>query len=149
MTEQQHPAVAHLTAALDRAETMARGATPGPWEAEGDDPTDDEVYTAHDGEHGDLYGQMVAFTRGPGSHANMLHIAAFNPAVVLRMVTADRQLLAQHQPIRGAGYSPDGSGYIGMTACTTCGTHDEYGIPWPCPTVLNRAKAWGWNDGTG
>lgn len=130
MTEQQHPAVAHLLAALDRAETTAHGATPGPWEAEGDDPTDDEVYTAHDGEHGDLYGQMVAFTRGPGSHANMLHIAAFNPAVVLRMVAADRQLLAQHAP-----------GLLGE--CTE--DHRDS----PCPTVLNRAKAWGWQGGTG
>jgi hypothetical protein len=42
----------------------AGAATPGPWEFEGDDPTDDELFTVHDGEHGDLVGDLVAYTRG-------------------------------------------------------------------------------------
>lgn len=88
VTEQQHPAVAHLTGALDRAETMAREANPGQW---------------------------------PDPHA----LAAWHPAVVLRMAAADRELLAQHTP-----------GLLGE--CTE--DHRDS----PCPTVLNRAKAWGW-----
>ena len=31
------------------AEATAKTATAGPWEFEGDDPTDDEIYSVHDG----------------------------------------------------------------------------------------------------
>lgn len=40
-----------------------------------------------------------------------------------------------HASGAGQGYLPDGTyGWI-EPACTTCGTEDEYAVPWPCPTV--------------
>lgn len=131
----QHPGVRHLIAALDQAEATARAATPGPWEARHGDPRGDLVCSAHDGEHGDLIGATVAhvfagvrggYDRDPGSlAANMQLIAAWNSAVVLRMVAADRSLLAEHAPNRHGECAED--------------YRDS-----PCPTVLNRARAWGW-----
>lgn len=139
MTE--HPAVAFLRNAHQRAEELARAATPGPWEAEGDDPTDDEIYTCYDGEHGDLLGEMVAFTRGPRSHATMLLIAhAADPVAVLRRIQAERDLLVEHAENWGH--------------CSVCGAEDYDGaerafrrpLPWPCPTVLAVVRGWGWTE---
>ena len=91
--------VTWLHVAMDAAQRDAEAATPGPWEPEGDDLTDDEVYTVHDGEHGDLVGNVVAYARGgwgtdPGTQVtNIHHIARHNPSAVLRRIAADRKLL--------------------------------------------------------
>ena len=45
-------------------------------------------------------------------------------------------LRALHQPVQdGLGYLDDGSYGTISPACSTCGTHDEYAVPWPCPTA--------------
>ncbi len=45
-----------------------------------------------------------------------------------------------HQPTEGLGYGcdeddiPGSYGHIAQV-CTSCGTADEYGVRWPCPTI--------------
>ncbi|MGW5477689.1 DUF6221 family protein [Streptomyces sp. NPDC004008] len=86
--------LAWLREAMDAAQRDAESATPGPWEPEGDDPTDDIVLTVHDAEHGDLIGNTVAHVRGGNATtANMRHIARHDPAAVLRRIAKDRELL--------------------------------------------------------
>lgn len=55
-------------------------------------------------------------------------------AVALEQQTAAVEAL--HQPESGGmGYLPDGGyGTFPGPVCSTCGTPDEYGVPWPCPT---------------
>jgi hypothetical protein len=136
-----------LEAELARVEELARAATPGPWEPEEGDPTDDEVYSVC--EEPDLVGDTVAYTRGRSGTGwqvgNMMHIAAWGPDVVLRRVAAERELLAEHRSTHGLGYV--GRDYVGMdSVCTSCGTADEYGVPWPCRTVLLLAEGYGWKE---
>src|SRR5512139_1516237 len=86
-----------LRSQLDRDEELARAAMPGPWEHDG---TDDEVYSAHNGEHGDQFGNVVAYARGGERESpNAWHIANWNPARALREVEAKRRLLGLHTPI--------------------------------------------------
>jgi hypothetical protein len=144
---EQHPAVAFLVAAHTAAVADAVLGTPGPWEPEGDDPTDDQVMTVHDGEHDDLVGGTVAFVRSGiwgrpdegRTAANMRLIAAHaSPDAVLRRVEAERRILSEH-----AESNRD---------CVTCVT-GGWGWPvtsdckprrWPCATVLGLAAGWGW-----
>lgn len=52
-----------------------------------------------------------------------------------------------HQPTEGMGYYFDENRWDYGTidsACTTCGTVNEYAIPYPCPTI--RALDWGGSD---
>ncbi len=41
-----------------------------------------------------------------------------------------------HQPTEGLGYREDDSYGHMEPVCSVCGTADEYGVPWPCATVL-------------
>lgn len=123
-----------IFAAIEARERLARAATPGPWAPdEGEDPYDDEVYTVHDGEHGDLVGEVVAFARGGDrQHANQLHIAHNNPDAVLRRCAADRRILGlhEHEEMRFAAIAritsipAEKSPFL---ACIACGTRDEEG----------------------
>lgn len=69
-------------------------------------------------------------------------VAAFgSPAAVLRRVAADRQILAEHQPLDEGG--------LGALRCSVCavqpgGDHYLYRVPWPCRTVLLLAEGYGW-----
>lgn len=42
---------------------------------------------------------------------------------------------ALHQPTSGAGFLADGGRGDIDPACSTCGTSDEYAVPYPCPTI--------------
>ena len=45
------------------------------------------------------------------------------------------KVLELHQPVTdGMGFTEDGYGGI-SPACSSCGTSDEYAVPYPCPTV--------------
>jgi hypothetical protein len=68
-------------------------------------------------------------------------LIAASPAVVEPPAdqTALERVQAMHQPTQGLGYDcdeDDTPGSYGEIAqvCTTCGTHDEYGVRWPCAT---------------
>lgn len=53
------------------------------------------------------------------------------------LVAALRAVLYRHKPCpdEGMGWREDHTyGYVGAV-CGACGTPDEYGVPWPCPTV--------------
>lgn len=143
--------VAYLRNAHEHAEMLARAATPGPWEPEGDDPTDDQVMTVHDGEHGDWVGGTVAFVRSGAwgrqsaegrTQANMRLIAAHaSPTAVLARVEAERAVLAEHES------------YFGR-CCSVCAEEDYDGaerlfrrpVDWPCGTVRLLATGWGWTE---
>ena len=103
--------IAFLKARLGEDEAAAKTATAGPWEFEGDDPTDDEIYSVHDGIV-DLVGVTVAFTRDRNV-ANGQHIARHDPARALREVAAGRYILdlfistaalVEHPPVMGEGH---------------------------------------------
>lgn len=159
--------VAFLRNAHGRAEQLARAATPGPWEPEGDDPTDDEVFTVHDGEHGDWVGGTVAFVRSGAygrvdegrTQANMCLIADHaSPDAVLRRVAAEQTILALHQPTWPTGepeYDHHHETVIGEHGRTRyIEVRDDEPTPpyWcaccsttaPCATLLALAAGWDW-----
>lgn len=136
MTE--HPAVVFIQQAHERAEELARAATPGPWAARhridgshrvigGAHPlpgaaTDNRVVHRDDGYPHDS--DVVH----PAADAD--HIALHDPAAVLRRVEAERQILAAHRPM------DDGS------CC--CSTHVGRTLDdW---FLLLLAAGWGWTE---
>lgn len=143
----------YLRAAHTQAEREAEAATKGPWEAEGDDPTDDTVYSVC--EDPDLVGQQVAFTRGAQSYANMVHIARHDPAAVLRRIEAERKQLELHATVenhgrfseRGCGPDCDGDHYM-PPVCRSCRNYAGDPIDAPCPTIEILAEGWGWTPTT-
>lgn len=51
------------------------------------------------------------------------------------VIDALEKVLELHQPVTdGMGFTEDGYGGI-SPACSSCGTSDEYAVPYPCPTV--------------
>jgi hypothetical protein len=130
---EQHPAVRHLIAAHAKAEEVARLAADddGPeWEDEGS-----AVY-----QKGTNNPIVVGPWTGYLPDGERQHIALHDPASVLRRVAAERRILAEH--------ADDGTG-----DCTRCARESEERaglgyfhepLPWPCPTVLGLAAAWGW-----
>ena len=51
------------------------------------------------------------------------------------LLDALEKVLELHQPVTdGMGFTEDGYGGI-SPACSSCGTSDEYAVPYPCPTV--------------
>ena len=125
-------------------------ATPGPWKPKRGDDGDDEVYTVHDGPHGDMVGDIVAYVRGQEyrgvqgrTMANKHLIATMaDPVEVLRRVTAERGILAEHA-VHRCGQQPWDCALestVGRSFCNAC----RAGVLYPCRTVLGLAKAWGW-----
>jgi len=54
----------------------------------------------------------------------------------LAEVDAKRQMVALHVPVAGGqGFTGDKYGRIDF-ACQCCGDSDEFGVAWPCDTVL-------------
>jgi len=106
-------AVAWLREAIGRRKALAEAAGGAPWEAEGDDPTDDEVYSAST--EPDTFGEMVALTRGPYSHENTLHIAANDPRQVIADCETDLGIL--HLYILWTGHDPGAHPALGAAAC--------------------------------
>ena len=133
-------AVAWLRAKIEGDKAAALAATPGPWEFE----DDDELFTVHDGEHGDLVGQPVAFTRhlaGP----NGVHMALHDPRDVIADCAAKLAILDEHVPYECS--DPEG------LRCKVCASGDAYPSgaaihkPWPCPTVVSLSRAYRHRDG--
>jgi hypothetical protein len=73
--------------------------------------------------------------------ADAHHIAAHDPAAVLRRCEADRRILARHEP------QPNGTGFDDGWQCQTCsadgGDGYQYLVPYPCPTIEDLAHAHG------
>jgi Family of unknown function (DUF6221) len=91
MSSEEEGPVAWLRAAITERLELARKATQAPWEPEGGDPTDDEVWIDVDGE-----GWRHVICRGPQSHENMLHIAASDPRDTIARCQAELAILDEH-----------------------------------------------------
>ncbi|MBW5420296.1 hypothetical protein GKQ77_01755 [Streptomyces sp. BG9H] len=81
---------------LDEDERIARAATPGPWRVR------DEGVVGDGGKH-----WPVAYTDSHRAREDCLHVAAHNPARVLREIGAKRQVLAMAQARIEEATSPD------------------------------------------
>lgn len=77
-----------LTAQLDEDERIARAATPGPWEQ-----TPARPGTLASAE----YWHVVDCSETPAARENAEHIAAWDPARVLREIEAKRRIIDQHE----------------------------------------------------
>jgi hypothetical protein len=139
--------VAWLRAQIAARMVAARKATPGPWEFE----SDDEVFTVHDGERGDLVGQTVAFTRH-WADANGGHIAANDPQDAVARCEAELAILDEHYILRNGDMNEAYEQFSIISppfpprdcGCVTChyasqGGVNGYGI---CRTVKFLASAY-------
>ena len=107
---------------LARIRKQADAATEGPWELLGD------------GEYVSGPGILVAPDDGGVTSADAEFIAAARTTVPA-LLDALEKVLELHQPVTdGMGFTEDGYGGI-SPACSSCGTSDEYAVPYPCPTV--------------
>ncbi len=119
--------MAWLRAQIEARKALAEAATPVPWEPEGDDPTDDEVWIDVDGEE-----WRHVILRGPQSHENMLHVAANDPRDVIAWCEAELLILGEHGP--DDTFGPDD------VCCSACG--DVPQVAFPCRTVCLLASGY-------
>ena len=63
------------------------------------------------------------------------HIAANDPARIIRDCTEDLWLLEQHAPVNGMA-EPDPAGEY----CARCSHLNQIGEPYPCPNLLSLAR---------
>lgn len=110
---------------------------------------------------------VIVYDEGVPDDLQAEHIAAFDPASVLRMVTSTRELLKIHLPyLRYVGMDKSrwvlvhGAEAVDMARrvdeiwktdgleCEACGDFEGLGehprLPWPCPSVKAVAGMWGW-----
>ncbi len=150
---------AWLRAAILARTATAEAATQAPWESEGDDPTDDEVWIGLD----DDSAIRLVILRGPGSHENMLHVAANDPQDTIARCEAELAILDEHAPV--ADYPPESIAehrargwqefqltmMAEMVYCDRCHTavddarEDEEqcaGVIYPCKTVRLLASGY-------
>ena len=134
--------VAWLRQVIEGDKAAAEAATPGPWAFEGDDPTDDDLYSVHEGEHGDLVGQTVAFTRDRQVE-NGEHMARQNPLNVIADCEAKLAILAEHAQWGAGGPCKRCADW------STGGVFDIQGVLclWPCQTVRSLASAYRHREG--
>lgn len=119
MSDGEDP-VAWLRAQVEARKALAEAATQVPWEPEGDDLTDDEVWIDVDGEQ-----WRHVICRGPQSHENMLHVALNDPRDVIARCEAELAILDEHGP--DDTFGPDD------VCCCACGDRPQ--VPFPCRTV--------------
>ncbi|MFF6829617.1 DUF6221 family protein [Streptomyces longwoodensis] len=105
--------VVWLRAQLDEDERIARSASDGPWKP--------GVRSGLDVVEGD------GWTVCDASDVDVVHIAAHDPARVLREIDAKRQLLALHQEKQEQGYGTD--------LCAECGFGEVSQSYYPCATL--------------
>jgi hypothetical protein len=141
---EQHPAVVFLRQAHERAEKVARALPRGPWMWMGHwDPGGN--FQALEGPDGIPVLRSRAQT---GNSSKMEWHPAFDgllpePEAVLRRVTNERELLAEHADDEGSCQRCAGPEW----ASDDADGNREWSRspePWPCRTVLLLAQAWGW-----
>ena len=128
---------------LNRIRKQADAATEGPWA-----PWLDQDGTPHMngmlmvGNAAAVIPEGVSWIEGvdvnPIAHTYTPEDRAFIAAArttVPALLDALEKVLELHQPVTdGMGFTEDGYGGI-SPACSSCGTSDEYAVPYPCPTV--------------
>lgn len=75
------------------------------------------------------------------SRADALHIHRQSPSSVLRRCAADKRQVERHA--RKTAWIDDDRN---APVCACCGTHYEYPVRWPCPTLLDLAEGYGLTD---
>jgi Family of unknown function (DUF6221) len=95
MSSEEEGPVAWLRAQVEARKAAAEAATPGPWVFEGDDPTDDELYTIFDTGPDHLFAQTVAFTRHR-QVANGQHMAWNDPRDAIARCEAELGIIEAH-----------------------------------------------------
>lgn len=159
----QHPAVAHLLAAHERAVEVAQATTPvpmaGQWtvvrdkHADRDAPLsliqgEDHDVPEYEGQSSEDYSYglpviVLAADWQDEAEANLRHIALHDPRSVLLRVAEERNILTEHAPT-----PREASGEY----CSVCSQAEEqpqpvgWWVPYPCRTVVGLAKAWGWKE---
>jgi hypothetical protein len=130
-----------ITQQIDHSEAIALAATAGPWHV-----TEYNWQTDFDAGIGTSPGEVDIVGHGyEGGGVERVedarHIAAHDPAAVLRRCAADRKILEHHSPI--------GGGWPGHYVCAGCGYDGGY-CPEPytehvndCPTLLALAEGYG------
>ena len=116
---------------LDKIEARTNAATEGPWVTYTVTPhMGSEVLTAP--REGEDYGDYVVPEYIDMDNAEFIAAARTD---VPALLDALEKVLELHQPVTdGMGFTEDGYGGI-SPACSSCGTSDEYAVPYPCPTV--------------
>lgn len=102
--------VSLLSETLDELERVARAATDGPWEYDGD--AVDVVPSSRGGEYvaryvGDVWGEVKLILPADGEH-----IARWDPKAVLGLVAAVREMLALNSLVRTVDPSAKDSRYL-------------------------------------
>ncbi|MFH9235999.1 DUF6221 family protein [Streptomyces globisporus] len=151
---QSEDILAFLDRAITATEEAARAAAatdPAPWTAAtGTSPTNDHDHAAGSGLLLNAADEPLWDCEQSGTlcmtAAASIHAALHDPEAVLRRCTADRKLIALHQP--------DG------WTCKVCANEEqadedsegEYhwsrsGLTSPCPTIEVLAEGYGWTEG--
>jgi hypothetical protein len=79
--------------------------------------------------------------RSPSARSLMEHIAAHDPATVLRRVAADRQILEEHRANEVYLDDRDLGCFTYLTTLCRCCVN---AVGYPCPTIRLLAKGYGW-----
>jgi uncharacterized protein DUF6221 len=124
-----------LGAQLDADERIARAATAGPWLV--DCETHAEAIIAGDGTSVIAGGRWGGEASVFGSTEDAIHIAAHDPARVLREVEAKRRIVEQHRPV--------GYGGVCLSLCHTRAPGQPQ--TWPCLTLRLLALPYADRDG--
>jgi hypothetical protein len=102
--------VAWLRHQIEGDKAAAEAAAPGPWAHDGDD----DVYTVHHGEHGDLVGGTVAWARGgERESATGTHIALHDPLDVIADCEMKLAWLAEHDGVHRCDWGEHRGGEFG------------------------------------
>ncbi|MFE7780361.1 DUF6221 family protein [Streptomyces nigrescens] len=141
-----------ITIRTNAARLAAEGGS-GRWYSGGrtDDPYVEDWQLESDLVYDSERDQVVVYNEVHPSKNRSVHIALNDPEAVLRRCAADRKLLASHQPAEGVGYGPDDDDTPGAygeiaSACSSCGTLDEYAVRFPCHVVRTLAEGYGWQS---
>ena len=128
----------------DPRETLARirkradAATPGPWGADGhviDAQTGPGNCPGCSGIPSPAHEPACLYSEIAGAGEQDAEFIAAARTDVPALLDALEKVLELHQPVTdGMGFTEDGYGGI-SPACSSCGTSDEYAVPYPCPTV--------------
>ncbi|MEU5742112.1 DUF6221 family protein [Streptomyces tendae] len=151
MTAQGEDLLAWLDRAITARENVAREACDGGegrwhngWCPEGDL---EEGETDSGCGVSDERDRTVVYDEGRPNKAQSVHIAANDPASVLRCCVADRKLLTLHSPV--ILHVGGGAKYFETTkVCKSCEPPIQFPeTSYPCPTIVALAEGYGWTAG--
>lgn len=130
-----------LLAAISERERLAREATPGPWHqswsydadehGNADDSTEKHGVMGPDARDPEDRTWETVVADGLPREADAAHIAANDPATVLRECDAWRRIVERHYPLPSS------------RCCACFSGYDPRKAPWPCDDIRDVAAALG------